>query len=267
MSASSLADLQRQFLGHLRGERNVGIFDEVSRGRMPDGVGLRIYTSAYSARLHEALEHDHPALGTYLGDELWDKMCRGYVLAHPSRCRSLRDFGTGLPAYLAEAEPFSGHPEIAELALFERRLLDSFDAADDEHAAWNQLLALPEAQWPALRLRFHPSLKFHCTDYNTVEIWRAIKNGQTPPPAIPVKTDWAIWRDFDRVSRFRSLDAVENSVIRHYLLDGDFVGMCNLLLAWHPPEAVPGVALGYLRAWYADGWVSRWMVAQPGRSD
>jgi len=257
---ASLESLQRQFLGHLRGKRNGAIFSDISHGRMPANVGLRIYTHAYGARLREALEHDHPVLGLYLGDVLWEKMCYGYLLTHPSHHRSLRDFGAELPAYLGQARAFRWHPEVAELALFERLLLDSFDAADAERADWNRLLELPESAWTSLRLRLHPSLKLPLTVHNSVEIWRAIKNGQTPPPVSAADTNWALWRDTDRVSRFRSLDAAEHAAISHCVLGGNFVGMCDLLLNWNPAEEVPRIALGYLNTWCAEGWISHWLA-------
>ena len=255
----TLVGLQRQFLARLRGQPDGDLAAETARGHVSRTVGLNIYTNAYGARLREALEHDHPVLGTYLGDTLWDAMCRGYIAAHPSRVRSLRDFGANLPAYLAQSDSFRAHPEIAELALFERRLLDSFDAADDVHAVWDDLLATPVAEWPAVQVRFHPSLRLHAVAYNSVETWRAIKDGHAPPEVRPaVGTEWALWRDCERVGRFRSLDAEESAAVAHFRNGGDFAGFCMLLTAWHSAESVPMAALGRLRAWCTDGWISRW---------
>lgn len=262
MSTSVLNNLQRKFLNHLRRRRNDAIFDEVSDEGIPPAVGLRIYKHAYGARLCEALEHDHPVLGVYLGDTLWEEMCHGYLLKHPSHYRSLREFGADLPAYLTSAKTFRRNPEIAEIALFERRLLDSFDAADAERADWGQLLQLSESAWPGLRVRFHPSLRFHRTAYNSVDIWRTIKKGDTPPAVAHISTDWALWRDAERVSRFRSLDVVEGAAAGYCILKGDFVGMCNLLLTWHPAEEAPGLALSYLSRWCEDGWISQWIVTE-----
>ncbi len=259
MSAQPLAALQQRFLAHLRGQCDDGLADAMAGGRMPGGVGLRIYTHAYRARLRAALENDHAVLGAYLGDALWAQLCEGYIQACPSRHRSLRDFGAGLPEYLAQADAFSAHPQIAEIAAFERALLDSFDAADDERATWDQILALPELDWPGMRLRFHPSLKLHRVAHNSVEIWRAVKDRQMPPPtsAAPGRA-WALWRDGERVSRFRSLDGKESALLAHSLRGGNFAGLCEQLTAWRAPQEVPMTALGYLRDWSAAGWIARW---------
>lgn len=260
MSASaSLARLQRQFIARLRDEPDGGLALEVDCGSVSRTVGLAIYAHAYGARLRDALQHDHPALGTYLGDDLWNEMCCGYISAHPSRVRSLRDFGASLPGYLAQADVFRAHPQIAELALFERRLLDSFDAPDDAYAEWCDLLATPQCAWPTRRIEFHPSLKMHRVAWNSVEIWRALKIENAPPAAsAAISTDWALWRDRERVGRFRSLGDEEAIAFAHCVDGGDFAGLCEALLPSHAPEAVPAIVLGYFQDWCAEGWIARW---------
>lgn len=259
MTDLSLGDLQRQFLAHLRGHPAASLAAAITHARMSPEVGLNIYAHAYGARLRAALEHDHPVLGSYLGDQRWDELCAGYIAAFPSRHRSLRDLGADLPDFLAQTPAFRAIPEVAELARLERSLLDSFDSADAERAEWTQLLARPESAWPTLRLRFHPSLKVHRVLRNSVEIWRALKDGATPPPAAAASsTEWLLWRDTDRVCRFRSLDGEESTALGHCLDGGDFAGLCESLLAWHGADAVPPAALAYLRAWCDEGLVSRW---------
>ena len=263
VAQTALIELQRRFFARMRGLSGndpAGDLDAmIARGRMSPEVGLKIYAHAYGARLRETIEHDHAVLGTYLGDDLWERMCQGYIAAHPSHYRSLRDFGADLPDYLAWAETFEAHPQIAELARFERCLLDSFDAADDAHASWDQLQALPASRWPTLRLRFHPSLRLHHVEFNSIEIWQAIKAGHEPPPAgIASSNQWVLWRDPARISRFRSLDAQEHGIVAHCLQGGDFSGLCELLTGWHDAETVPALAIAQLQTWCSDGWISQW---------
>ena len=261
MSSASLAMLQREFLSGIRGAGDE-LPGAIAHGRISGPTGFGIYAHAYSARLREALENDHPALGSYLGDELWLKLCEGYPAAHPSRVRSLRDFGAQLPNYLQNTAPFAAHPVIAELAAFERRLLDSFDAADDARAKWEELLGLAPEEWPELRVTFHPSLKLHPASWNSVEIWRALKADAAPPAAgVATGAAWALWRDEECVTRFRSLDARECAALRRVQCGGSFGDLCQLLLAWLPGDEIPAVALGYLRSWCAEGWLSRFRPA------
>jgi hypothetical protein len=259
---TTLPALQRDFLASMRGGGD-GVRAHVAQGRMDRDTGLAIYCHAYGARLREALGNDHELLGLYLGDELWETMCAGYIAATPSRVTSLRDFGAGLPEFLASAPTFSRHPVIAELATLERRLLDCFDAADAPRADWETLQSTPPGRWPGLGLRLHPSLLIHDVAWNSVETWRALKDERSPPA--PERTDggqWALWRDREDVTRFRSLDAEEDAAIRHFLGGGDFAGLCDLLLFWHPMAAVPIAALSHLSCWCGEGWVTQW--AEPG---
>ena len=255
---ASLAELQRDFLADMRGTAPDAAMDHLASGGIPAATGIAIYRNAYVARLREALENDQPILGRYLGDALWARMCDGYIAAHPSRVRSLRHFGESLPEYLADVEPFSVSPQLAELARLERRLLDCFDAADAGRADWQQLLGMPDIDWPGLRLHFQPSVQSLQHAWNSIEIWNALKHDDVPPTAARETTDWLLWRDDERITRFRSMAFDESLVLRQFLHGGDFAGVCEMLLEVHPPEAVPGVAIGLLRQWCDEGLIQRW---------
>ncbi|MDI1252692.1 DNA-binding domain-containing protein [Thermomonas sp.] len=255
-----LAQLQRQFIAHLRGNTDKDLEQAVDVGRLPAATGLRIYANAYGARLREALENDHPVLGAYLGDELWEALCKGYINAHPSRVRSLRDFGNALPAFLAETEQFRRHPQLAELARFERLLLDSFDAADDPRANWTQLQVIPPEQWPAMRVRLHRSVRVHRARHGSVAIWQAIKADQDPPAYAGIEdaVDWVLWRDEDGVGRFRSLEHDSSAAFDCCRHSGSFAELCELMAITHPVEGVPARVLGYLQDWCAAGLIAAW---------
>ena len=261
--SAQLAALQRAFLAGLRageaaGPGTGGIEAALHDGGIPRARGLGIYRHAYAARLREALENDHAVLGTYLGDDAWALLCAGYIDAHPSRVRSLRRFGDALPAHLARVAPFAAMPQVAEIAMLERLLLDCFDAADAPVADWPSLMARPAADWPMLRPTFHPSLRHVACEWNAVEIWSALKAGNTPPDAMRVASDWLLYRDADRVTRFRSMAPDEVLLLAHFRDGGDFAGGCHALLTLHAPDAVPMEALRLLRQWCEEGVVARW---------
>jgi len=255
---SALANLQQDFLRALTGAPSQ-VATALDAGRGIDaGLGLQIYVHAYSARLREALENDHAQLAKYLGDELWSQLVEAYVAAHPSRQTSLRHFGDALPGFLRSHGPFDAHPLLAELAAFERSLLDSFDAADSAFASWNELLDIPPSRWPHLRPRFVPSLGRLRTRMNAIETWQALKEDRTPPKAAAQPGDWAIWRDAEQVTRFRSLAREEAALLDHFLAGGDFSAGCEALQLWHRADAVPALALETLARWCAEGWIRAW---------
>lgn len=252
--SQSLQSMQRAFLDSLRKQDDREIESELME-KIVSKSGMRTYIHAYSSRLVEALNNDHSALGTYLGDKLWHEMCIGYIENYPSRYRSLRNFGDLLPEYLLYADAFKKHPEIAELANLERQLLNCFDAADAKNMEFSDLLTLPEQQWPLLQLSFHPSLQLLINQYNVMAVWQAIKEKKTPPPILKKKNEWILWRDSDRITSFRSVDNSERIALKHFLDGGNFSQFCERLLVIHSIDDVPVVALGFIKSWCHQGWV------------
>ncbi|MGD2082589.1 MAG: DNA-binding domain-containing protein [Chromatiales bacterium] len=252
----SLHELQSTFLDFLL-EGSGGceglVADDARVGR---ARRLAIYANAYRLRLREAIETDHPALGAYLGDELFDRMVHGYVRAHPSRGRSLRHFADSLPGYLAGTPPFDGHPQIAELAAFERVMLDAFDAPEAPRRSLSDLIDLEAGAWPGMGLRLHPSCRVFRPQWNAVEIWKAIKAGTVPPDPAPVAHAWLVWRGTDRLTHFVPLGA-DGLYMLEAMADGAaFASACEGLLRWHDESAVSAAALGHLSSWLGHGLVS-----------
>lgn len=267
---STLAQLQSDFLRNISGAgAPVASQLDGSQGIAPD-LGLQIYTHAYSARLREALHSDHAALAWYLGEERWLRTCNDYIAKHPSRQRSLRNFGNQLPEFLRQHPSHKSHPRIAELAAFERALLDSFDAADAPTADWQALLALPESAWPTLCPQFQPSLIRQSTRTNAVQVWMAAQSGEALPKQVRIATsqrsDWAIWRDSKLVTHFRSLPEAEAAALDHFRAGGDFAMCCELLLQWFAADAVPAQALAFMGQWCSDGWIASWTRTPTSRT-
>lgn len=256
---TALAQLQRRFLASLR-QGDDGLLPLLAPDRpVPGPLGWGIYVNAYASRLREVLENDHPVLSHYLGDEPWDALCRGFIAARPSHLRSLRHFGGPLPAWLRQAAPFDAHPQVAELANWERRLMDSFDAADAPLVRWDDLRAMTPAHWPTLRLGFHPSLQSLRLGGNSVAIWKAIKAGHAPPDAAPATGEhWVVWRDASLLTRYRPLAPEEARLLEHFARGGTFADGCEAMLSWHPPEAIAPLAVQWLKDWADEGWISAW---------
>lgn len=258
---SGLQQLQREFLAYLlTGDERIAerVVDQAPVSR---DIRLHIYRNAYRVRLREILDTDHQVLGLYLGDELFEQMVNGYIDAHPSPYRSLRFYADELPDYLRTVAPFADHPQIAELAAFERRLLASFDAADAERLELPALAALPPSDWPALRLRFHPSVQLFRADWNSVEMWQALKAEEAPPaPESQPDSWWLMWRGEDRLTEFRSVAPAEVRSVQHFLRGGNFAGVCEQLLELAPADTVAAQALELLGTWLAMGLVIRVLV-------
>ena len=253
---SRLAELQQDFLRFLRDQESGLVEQVLDQGGVSARTRADIYRNGYRLRLRDAVDTDHEILGRYLGDEMFDRMVEGYIDRYPSRYTTLRLFAEHLPEYLRATAPFSDHQVLAELAAFERALLFAFDAPDEGRESADVLVELPAERWPAMRLRFHPSMQLFLANWNSVEIWQALKAEREPPPAVSGQArHWLLWRNEERVTEFRPLDFSEHEVLQSALAGNEFAALCEQLTEWYAPEQVGEEALRLLQAWLAQGIV------------
>ena len=81
---SALRDLQLGFMSFLQAQD--GDFSDLVIGdeTLDTATRLEIYRNAYTTRLKKSIETDHPVLGVYLGDDLFDRLVSGYIALYPS---------------------------------------------------------------------------------------------------------------------------------------------------------------------------------------
>ena len=243
-----LKDLQNQFLGQIIGSPNCDISSLIEEhGAINKEQRIHIYTSAYRIRLKQCIESDHPVLGTYLGDELFDMMVDNYIDTYPSHNTSLRYFAEDLVKLLSERNPFKQHVIIAELASFERHLLSAFDAAEISVSGMDDLALIPVEKWPNLRFKLHPSVMIFTSQYNSIEIWQAIKQDTVVPEAVKLSShDWLIWRNSERLTEFKSITPFETEVISYMLNGKNFSDICEMLAEYYREDEIEQAILTHL---------------------
>ncbi len=254
-----LRQLQLRFKNYLQQDDPAILEDVVDSGQARAEHRLAAYWNAYRLRLLESLGNDYEKLRRFAGDERFEQLILGYIAEHPSRHRSIRWVGQQLPAYLqARNEAF-----LAELAEFEWSLGLCFDAPEAEGRVGLEDMALIAAEdWPSLRFRFEPSLRWVDPWWNVVPTWQALDAGEEPPR--PVRGDypvrWLLWRrDLDL--SWRSLPADEAWAIEAAFEGSDFAGLCEGLLEWHGENQAAVQAAGFLKQWLHDGLVSELLRA------
>lgn len=249
-----LAKLQTRFIDFLSGKSGQITSAVATQGNIDTETRLNIYRNAYQIRLKQVLETDHEMLGIYLGDDLFERMATGYIETHPSSFTSLRHFAEQLPEYLRQAEPFNAHPIISELAFFERRLLDVFDAADANRTPLSALKEIPPDDWPGMKLRFHPSTQLFIAGWNSIESWKALKAGLEPPAAqLQGDAYWLLWRGDSLLSEFRPIDEDEYLLLSLAIEGNTFASMCESLLSRHDEDQIGAISLHYLTRWLEQG--------------
>ncbi len=257
----SLAEIQQQFMQALQGANPADFADAVvTQGRVSTLTRIDIYCNAYHLRLKESIEVDHEILGYYLGDELFDQMVTGYIAAYPSQQTSLRYFSEQLPVFLNNTEPFSEHSVLAELARFERYLLNAFDAPDASTASAATLSQISAQNWPQLKFRLHPSVQRYQSDWNAVAIWQALKQENVPPAVNKAQQSWLIWRNAERLTEFRSLDVCEQIMLEGMIQGLDYADLCEQLADHISIEQVSENSVQCLVNWLNLGIISKLSV-------
>lgn len=259
---NSLNDLQDRFQrGLLAGDDT--ILAEIKDSDREDRTVLfGVYRNAYVLRLMEVLGEDYEQLHAYVGDAPFAKLTRTYIAAYPSDRRSARDFGRRMPRFLREAEPYSKHKELAEIAAIEKALGDAFDGPDAEPLSMERLAALAPEDWPRLVLQSHPTTIRLSFQTNAADLWTAL-HGETAPPKprqLGEPEAVIVWRQ-DFMARFRRLPPEEAMMWNEAAQGVRFGVLCEMVATFGGADDAELRAASYLKGWVDTGMLaSCWML-------
>lgn len=244
--------LQSDFQQFILGQQDAGNMHKhlAETPGLDRNARLDIYYQAYRLRLRDALSEAYSKTHAYLGDEMFYEACAAYIAAHPSPYRNLRWFGDSFAAQLRTQ--FGEHPQVAELAQFEWALGLAFDAPDHHVLALTELASVSD--WETVGLRTSSSLQFIPMRSNSVAIWLALSDEQTPPApehtaCTEQATTWIVWRKQLQAS-FRSLSAAEAQALLSVSQGQRFADVCEQA-AEHNPEIANQIG-GWLQTWVVD---------------
>lgn len=251
---SELRQLQQSFFGYLIGLPSAVVEHIQSTPDTSAEQRMGIYATGYRLRLKEAIETDYERLYSYLGDELFDQLMDCYIDKYHSHHPSLRYYSQHMTELLASQEPFSGNPELVEIAAIEQAFNFSFDAANCAAIQVEQLAQFPPDDWPSMQIQFHPSIRLLSCNYNSFPIWKALADEQPPPSLEQEASTWMVWRR-DLVSRYRPLSDAEARALDLMMHGANFSELCEGLLEYLDEESTPQQAVTYLQAWINDKMV------------
>ena len=203
----------------------------------------------------EGLTDNFDALHKLLGDDDFQRLCLEFIDTHPPSHFSIRWYGQGLVDFLRATAPYRDHPYLAELADFQWRLRGAFDAPDAEPVTMEVVGALAAADWPQMRLRFHPSLSMAAFEWDVPKIWKQLNAGAgdavDEPHRVRPAVDWVVWRR-GLENYFRSARADEAAALRAALAEQTFAEICGVLCEFHEEDQVAIYAAGLLKRWIED---------------
>lgn len=249
-----LQELQASFRRSLQTGDDAIAIHLAGSGQLAVSERLGIYQNAYRSRLVEALGKDYPVVQALLGEDAFTTVCHAYIDVHPSRSFSLRWLGQSMASFLSKPDY---PPHLPELARFEWALVEAFDAADVVVAKEEDLTSIPAQEWPALKLRFHPSVQTLSCDWNVLALWRAVQDKTLLPDpiALPQPLAHLVWRE-QLTTRYRTLEDDETDAMEAVACGDSFAALCERLTRWHADEAVPLRAVSLLKRWRTEGLIS-----------
>jgi hypothetical protein len=251
-SSLTLAEIQSRLQAAIVSGDDAILSSLADGSRESRDVLLGVYRHAYTARLIEVLSSDYPFLRACVGDDLFRDLAKSYIVAHPSKSQNVRWFGTAFPRFLEGHESTAQHPEHAELAAIEKAVADAFDSADAPVLGFTDLSAYPPDEWVNLTFALHPSVTLLQLRMNAFEIWRSLKEGEPPPPAVPLACNQhlAVWRQ--GTSPKVRVMADEEAMMCGAAWRGTPFGMlCVMVATFDDPETAPMRAASYLQSWLA----------------
>ncbi|WP_457795690.1 HvfC/BufC family peptide modification chaperone [Methylocystis sp. S23] len=237
---------------------------------------LRVYQTGYRVRLESFLYEDHSGLRTLLGDEDFETLVRDFVEANPPKNRNARWYTTGLPDYMAATAPWRDDRRALSMALFERAMIDAFDAPNVEPLSIKALAGFAPGESPRLVFDFHPSLILLELSAGAVAAYQAsgeedeaekgggeeetAQAGEAPEPEgvealAPDATETVVvWRCNEETA-FRELEGDEYVALSEAKAGRAFGDICQMAAFQQSGEIAPERLAQFLASWFEDGMV------------
>jgi len=215
---------------------------------------LDIYYNAYRLRLIDVLLDTFEHTAIYLGDDWFNQLAADYVQSHHSTYTNIGLYGREFPQFLVEQLPQD--KEVSELALMDWKLRRAFDGADSAVMTLEDLQHLASDE-TGIRLQAVPTLTLCTQHFNTLDIWHAINQEQTPPvvEGLLQPIDILIWRK-GHSPHFRSLAKIESAAIA-CLCSGETLDAIGATLEKDFPDVDVATEFGVmLHRWLDDEIIS-----------
>jgi hypothetical protein len=189
-----------------------------------------IYANMYFYRIRDALKEDFPATLAVLGDDNFHNLITGYLLEYPPTQPSISHCGSHLAEYLRDHPLRESAPFIADLAKLERALVEVFQGPDATPLEPDSLRSIAPENWPALKLRIHPSAQILVLDWRVSELLRAVQENRPWKPAERGAIKVLIWRRNAHVFH-RDLDRAEADALDAASRGVTFAEICDVVAA------------------------------------
>ena len=213
---------------------------------------VAIYANAYFYRLRDVLKEDFPATLAVIGATDFHNLITGYLIEYPPTEPSIAYAGQHLAAFLRQHPRSERVPWIADLAVLERKLIESFCAADIVPLDADAMRAIDPSAWPALRMTLHPASHLLDVAWPVDQVLRAIERGEPWQEPRHAPSAILIWRREMQVF-YRKIDAPERAALAIARDGASFGAICEVIATMSNNADAASLINQLLTRWVADG--------------
>ncbi len=148
---------------------------------------LNVYASGYVLRLTECLAADFPMLKQWMGDDVFFRFAKAYLLYQPSTSFTLYDLGAGFATFLTQTKPKQPLADAAvqasldlpaAIAVLERARQESMRAKGLEKEGFAEGISLETLLWQPVIITQPPCLRLVASPFNLLPFYESLQKGE-----------------------------------------------------------------------------------------
>jgi hypothetical protein len=141
--------------------------------------------------LIRAMEANFPAVRRLLGEVYFAGLAREYVLRNPPQSTLMFEYGGEFSAYLRAQADLEKYPYLADVAILEGLMRQSYHSADDPVLGPEVLATISTDKLGELCFKPHSALRLLSSSFAVVSVIQASVGNESTAPD-PGRTEWAV---------------------------------------------------------------------------
>jgi len=191
LEAGVTRQAQHEFLDDVLGRRVRSEAEREAAFRRPPSGAIadrwHIYSHGYTARIVGALEQEYAAVSRIAGSEAFAALVERYLTVFTPRSFDLARAGDRLAQFLEFDHLSTELPFLPDLAGLERRISESFTAADARPLSWADLQARSADDVATLRLSLAPGVALVRSAWPLEALWKCRLENRDEAISIPIE--------------------------------------------------------------------------------
>lgn len=170
---SALRELQIGFAAALTNREAAGRLAAAIRTRgLAAERRLQVYRNNHFAGLVEVLAAVYPVIRRLVGEAYFTRAAHAYIASRPSCSGDVHRYGGHFAGFLGGLPGSESLPYLTDTARLEWSYHSAFHAPRSALLEPGELMALPEEDYPYVRLQLQPSARLLSSAYPILRIWQ-----------------------------------------------------------------------------------------------